>query len=304
MEIQQLRYLVAVANTRSFTRAARDCHVTQPTLSHQIKKLEEEIGEPLLQRFKKGAFLTPLGQRIFIHAANVLETLEAARQEASSFSGKVQGALRIGVIPTVAPYLLPRLLRTCQKRHPGIVFQITEDPTDHLLAALRRGALDLALLSPPLVGEDLLHQDLFEDELLLVLPAAHPLNHSRSIRLQDLHQFPMIVMNEAHCLRGQTLSFCDRAGFAPKVLIQSSQIDTILALVEAGLGISLIPALARASARERKVVFRSIRPEKPSRRISLAWPRQLSPSKAFTAFQKICASIYSRNGPAGLPEKF
>jgi LysR family hydrogen peroxide-inducible transcriptional activator len=288
MELQQLRYLVAVADTRSFTRAARQCHVTQPTLSHQIKKLEEDIGEPLLQRFKKGAFLTPLGERIFTHAVSVLGTLERVREEASAFSQQVRGTLRLGVIPTVAPYLLPRLLRASRKQLPGLHFQITEDPTESLLAALRRGALDLAILSPPVTGDDLMIHDLFADEFLLVLPPGHPLARVKSIRVRELKKFPMILMNDAHCLRGQTLSFCHRSGFVPNVFIQSSQLDTVLALVETGLGISFIPAIARPNARHRKIVFRSLPAEKLSRQISLAWPKQLMPTKAFSAFIRLC----------------
>ena len=296
MELQQLRYLVAVADTRSFTRAARQCNVTQPTLSHQIKKLEEETGEALLQRFKTGSFLTPLGERLYQHARTVLGTLELARQEASSFSREVQGRLRIGVIPTIAPYYLPGLLRACRKRYPGISFQITEEPTETLLASMRRGALDLAILSPPIAGDDLHQQGLFEDEFLLALPAGHPLRRSRSIRLQGLREFSMILMNDAHCLRGQTLSLCHRAGFRPKVFIQSSQLDTVLAMVEIGLGISLVPAIARGAFRHRKVVFRPLRNENLSRKISLAWPKQQVPTRAFTAFVGLCEK--SRNASA------
>src|SRR5271168_922022 len=113
MELQQLRYLVEVAKTRSFTRAAAECHVTQPTLSHQIMKLEEEIGEPIFERRKKGAFLTPLGERLFEHARAILGTVETVRQEVSAFSKKIQGRIRVGIIPTVAPYFLPRLLSAC-----------------------------------------------------------------------------------------------------------------------------------------------------------------------------------------------
>src|SRR5277367_6103944 len=135
MELHQLRYLVAVAEGHSFTRAAEFCHVTQPTLSHQIKKLEEEVGEPLLQRRKKGAYLTPLGERIYRHAREILRNVESVQQAASAFSHSVQGFLKIGVIPTIAPYFLPRLLRLSQRRHPGIIFQVTEEPTEHLLAS-------------------------------------------------------------------------------------------------------------------------------------------------------------------------
>jgi len=290
MELHQLRYLVAVAESRNFTSAAEMCHVTQPTLSHQIKKLEEEVGEPLLQRRKKGAFLTPLGERIHRHALEILRNVESVQQAASAFSHHIQGTLKIGVIPTIAPYFLPGLLRLSQKRHPGISFEMTEEPTEHLLAALGRCALDLAILSPPVAHDALQTLDLFEDEFLLALPANHALAKSRAISLRALREQPMILMNDAHCLRGQTISFCQRVGFAPKVFIQSSQLDTVLAMVENGQGISLVPEMSRKAFRHRKVVFRSLRPEKLSRRIGLAWSRQMTPSRAFSAFLDLCRS--------------
>ena len=288
MELQQLRYLVAVAESRSFTSAAQLCHVTQPTLSHQIKKFEEEVGEPLLQRRKNGAFLTPLGERIYRHAQEILKNLGSVQQAASAFSHRVQGRLKIGVIPTIAPYLLPQLLRLSQKRFPGINFQVTEEPTEHLLDSLTDGMLDLAILSPPIAKIHIEVLDLFEEEFLLGLPLRHVLSRARKISLRALQEQPMILMNDAHCLRGQTISFCQKAGFVPKVFIQSSQLDTVLAMVETGQGISLVPAMARKAFRHRQVVFRSLRPEKLSRKISLAWSKQTTPSRAFTAFVEIC----------------
>jgi LysR family hydrogen peroxide-inducible transcriptional activator len=288
MELHQLRYLAAVADSHSFTRAAHLCHVTQPTLSHQIKKLEEEVGEPLLQRRKKGAYLTPLGERVYRHALEILKNVESVQQAGTAFSHHVQGLLKIGVIPTIAPYFLPGLLRLAQKRYPGITFQVTEEPTVHLLASITSGALDLAILSPPIANDHMQTQDLFEDEFLLALPTKHFLSKSRQLSLRLLRDIPMILMNDAHCLRGQTISFCHRVGFAPKVFIQSSQLDTVLAMVETGQGISLVPAMARRAFRHRKVIFRSLRPEKLSRKISLAWSRQMTPSRAFSAFIQLC----------------
>jgi LysR family hydrogen peroxide-inducible transcriptional activator len=199
--------------------------------------------------------------------------------------------LRIGIIPTIAPYFLPRLLSACQKRHPGISFQVTEDPTENLLASMRRGTMDVAVLSPPVVGDDIRFKELFEDEFLLVAPRRHPLTRTRAISLSDLEAFPMILMNDAHCLRGQTLSLCKRAGFTPQVFIQSAQLDTVLAMVEAGLGISLVPATARRSFCHRKVIFRSLRPEKLSRHISLAWPKQSASTRALEALLALADSL-------------
>ena len=293
MELQQLRYLIAVAESHGFTAAAELCHVSQPTLSHQIMKLEDEVGEPLFQRRKKGAFLTPLGERVYRHAQEILKNVESVRQAASDFSQGVQGRLRIGVIPTIAPYFLPGLVRLSQKRFPGIGFQITEEPTEQLLHSIGNGTLDLAILSPPIAGDKVQTLDLFEDEFLLALPTNHFLARSRGISLRALRDLPMILMNDAHCLRGQTLSFCQRVGFAPKVFIQSSQLDTMLAMVETGQGISLVPAMARKAFWHRKVVFRSLRPEKLSRKISVAWSKQMGATRAFHAFIKVCKSTGS-----------
>ena len=290
MELQQLRYLVAVADSRSFTGAAEACHVTQPTLSHQIKKLEEEVGEPLLQRRRKGAYLTPLGERVYRHAQEIMRNVESVHQVSSAFSSRVQGLLKIGIIPTIAPYFLPGLLRRSQKRFPGIDFQISEEPTERLLASLISGTLDLAILSPPIDNDGVEMLDLFEDEFLLVLPVKHELAKSRQVSLRRLRELPMILMNDAHCLRGQTISFCQRVGFAPKVFIQSSQLDTVLAMVETGQGISLVPAMSRKAFRHRKVLFRSLGPEKLVRKISVAWSKQATPSRAFRAFVEVCGA--------------
>jgi LysR family hydrogen peroxide-inducible transcriptional activator len=185
---------------------------------------------------------------------------------------------------------VPDILRRTQKRYPEIHFQMTEEPTEQLLASITSGKLDLAVLSPPVANDQVQTLDLFVDEFLLAVPAKHFLAKSPHISLRVVRELPMILMNDAHCLRGQTISFCQRAGFAPKVFIQSSQLDTVLAMVETGQGISLVPAMARKAFRHRKVVFRSLRPEKVSRRIGLAWSKQAIPSRAFSAFVELCRS--------------
>jgi LysR family hydrogen peroxide-inducible transcriptional activator len=272
MELHQLRYLEAVARTRSFTRAAAECHVTQPTLSHQIRKLEQEMGGPLLRRSRDGAQLTTLGEKMRGHARTILATVESARLDASSLARIVQGRVRLGVIPTVAPYLLPRILTLCRQHHPELVFEISESPTQVLVADLARGELDAIIISPPV---DTVHplqlRPLFEDEFLVALPRGHRLATRRKVKLADLRHEAMILLGDAHCLRGQALALCRRAGYAPRIAIQSAQLDTVLGLVESGLGLSLVPASARPSLRHRQVEFRPIGPERASRQIAMAW---------------------------------
>ncbi len=278
MELHQLRYLEAVARTRNFTRAAEECHVTQPTLSHQIAKLEREMGGPLLRRGRAGAQLTALGERMRGHARAILGSVETARAEASSLVRSVSGRVRLGVIPTVAPYLLPRLLIRCRRKHPELVFEISENPTQALLAGLGRGELDAIVISPPVDSTQPLHvRPLFDDEFLLALPRDHRLASRRRVKLADLRGEAMILLGDAHCLRGQALALCRRAGYAPRIAIQSAQLDTVLGLVEARLGLSLVPASSRATLRHRNVQFRPLGPERASRQIALAWLQPAAP---------------------------
>jgi LysR family hydrogen peroxide-inducible transcriptional activator len=272
MEIHQLRYLEAVARTRHFTRAAAECHVTQPTLSHQIRKLEREMGGALLRRRREGAQLTTLGEKVRVHARSVLASVEAARLEASSLARVVEGRIRLGVIPTVAPYLLPSLLTRCQRQYPGLIFEINESPTQALVTGLNRGELDAIIISPPLeTASPLTLRPLFEDEFLLALPRSHPLAARRRLRVADLRGEAMILLGDDHCLSGQALALCRRAGYTPRIAIQSAQLDTVLGLVEAGLGLSFVPASALASLRHRRVHFRNLGPERAGRQIALAW---------------------------------
>jgi LysR family hydrogen peroxide-inducible transcriptional activator len=295
MELHQLRYLDAVARTRSFTRAATECHVTQPTLSHQIAKLEQEMGGALLCRSREGAQLTTLGEKMRAHARTILSTVESARTDASSHAQQVAGRVRLGLIPTVAPYLLPRIMARCRRRHPDLAFEISESPTQALLAGLVRGELDAIVISPPVdTTQPLQLRPLFEDEFLLALPRQHRLAARRRVKLADLRDEAMILLGDAHCLRGQALDLCRRAGYAPRIAIQSAQLDTVLGLVEAGLGLSLVPASARATLRHRKVQFRPLGPERASRQIALAWLQPAVPLHVLEAVAQLARESVRR----------
>ena len=287
MEVHQLRYFVEVARIGNFTKAAARCHVTQPTLSHQIKKLEDELGEPLLQRRKKGVAVTPFGQRFLKRARVILAELDHAREDAASFRNEVQGTLRLGAIPTVAPYLLPCLIRSSRRRYPRLGFDISEEPTEVLLQQLRRGDLDVALVSPPLRGDEWEVALLLQDELLATLPEGHRLAKARVVNLADLVAEPLVLMKEAHCLRGQALQLCRDSRVDADIAIESSQLDTVLALVESGMGLSLTPRLALARSTGRNVVMRSLAPAKAYRSIGLVWPRQATRTRAFEAFREL-----------------
>lgn len=257
MELHQLRYFLAVARTRNFSRAAEQCHVAQPSLSQQIKKLEEELDERLFERNTREVALTPAGELFRVHAERALEEVEAAREKVREVRGLVRGRVVLGALPTVAPYYLPTRLRAFSEKFPGIEVVVHEDTTDRLVAAVLGKEVDLALLSLPVERAGVEAREFFDEPLLVALPTGHRLAAKRRLSLDDLEPEPFILMQEGHCLSGQALQFCRLNGFAPRVSFRSAQLETVLAFVAEGRGVSIIPAMARRS-RDRGVVCRAL----------------------------------------------
>ncbi|HOW66759.1 MAG TPA: LysR substrate-binding domain-containing protein [Candidatus Paceibacterota bacterium] len=286
MELHQLRYLVAVAKTGNFSRAAELCHVSQPSLSQQIQKLEDELGERLFDRLSRQARLTPAGEDFLPRAKRVLAELETAQREVSERRGLLRGTITVGVLPTIAPYLLPGIIVAFGKAFPGIEVVVQEDTTSHLLVLGQAGDLDLMIVSSPVTDERFKKEPLFDEELLLALPADHPLARKSAITLADLDSERFILMREGHCLGDQVLNFCHRRDFRPQVSGRSTQISTILALVRAGAGISLVPQMVLASVQDATLVFRSLEKPQPRRRIVALWPHSHPLSRASVEFLK------------------
>ncbi len=259
MELHQLRYFLAVARTRNFSRAAEDCHVAQPSLSQQIKKLEDELGERLFERTKRAVSLTPAGELFRQHAQRVLEEVDQARESVREVRGLVLGRVTLGALPTVAPYYLPGRLRKFAARHPGIEIVVHEDTTAQLVQAVLAKELDIALLSLPVERAGLVAEEFFDEPLLVALPQEHRLakRGAKPLSLDDLDCETFILMKEGHCLAGQALQFCRLNGFSPRVSFRSAQIETVLAFVASGWGVSVVPAMARARS-PKGVVYRSI----------------------------------------------
>jgi len=284
MELHQLRYVVAVARTGNFSRAAAQCHVAQPSLSQQIQKLEDELGERLFDRLKTRARLTPAGEALHERAVRILAEVAAAHREATEAHALTRGLVTVGVLPTVAPYLLPQVLSAFSQAFSGIEIVVQEDVTSQLLALLAACELDLAIASRPIPDERMQTETLFTEELLVALPPRHPLVKRQSIGAADLEAERFILMKEGHCLGDQVLNFCTRRDFHPNVLCRSAQIETIRALVQAGMGISLIPAMACQAARLPPVHYRSLTPPLPQRAIVAVWLRDRPRSRAAGAF--------------------
>lgn len=245
MELHQLRYFLAVARTRNFSRAAEQCRVAQPSLSQQIMKLEDELGERLFERTKRAVSLTPAGELFRGHAERVLDAVELAGDCVREVRGVLRGRVALGALPTVAPYYLPGRLKAFAASHPGVEVVVHEDTTEQLARAVLAKEIDVALVSLPVERAGLVAEEFFDEDLLVALPTAHPLAGKRRLVLDDLANEAFILMKEGHCLAGQALQFCRLNGFAPRVSFRSAQIETVLAFVAAGWGISMVPAMAR-----------------------------------------------------------
>jgi LysR family hydrogen peroxide-inducible transcriptional activator len=291
MEMHQLRYVVAVVRAGNFSRAAEQCHVSQPSLSQQIQKLEEELGERLFDRMKREAKLTPHGEAFLPRALKILEEVDVAKREASDAHRLLRGRVILGLLPTIAPYLLPAVLVDFAKKFPGVEIVIHEDTTAQLLKLANACEVDFAVASRPIQDPRMEVKDLFAEELRLALPPRHPLTRKRTVRLADLEKEPFIVMKEGHCLGDQVLNFCERRDLRPTVSFRSAQLETIQALVQSGIGISLVPAMAARNKRAGLLQYRSLVSPRPERKIVAIWPKQRPLSRsANELFKQVIAN--------------
>ena len=295
MEMHQLRYAVAVARAGNFSRAAGHCHVSQPSLSQQIQKLEDELGERLFDRTKREAKLTPHGEAFLRRAVRILEEADAATREASDAKNLLRGTLTVGVLPTLAPYLLPTVLTEFTEKYPGLEIIVQEDTTARLIKQVRAYEADLALVSLPIHDERLEVRALWTEELLLALPPGHPLTRKRIVKTADLDGERLIVMKDGHCLGDQVLRFCDQREVRPQISFRSAQLETIQALVSAGLGLSLIPKMATQTQRENCPVYRSLPSPKPERKIVAVWPKQRPPGRGANEFLKMISARFGKS---------
>lgn len=295
MEMQQLRYVVAVARTGNFSRAAEQCHVSQPSLSQQIQKLEGELGERLFDRLKRAVKLTSAGGIFLPRAVKILAEAAEAKREAAEAKDLLHGTVTVGVLPTIAPYLLPRVLTEFTEKYPGVEIIVHEDTTARLLKQVLTYEADLALVSLPIQDERLELRALLTEELLLALPPGHPLTRKRIVKVEDLAGERLIVMKEGHCLGDQVLRFCDRRAVNSQISFRSAQLETIQALVCAGLGLSLIPAMAAPTDRRDLPEYRSLPAPKPERKIVAAWPKQRPPGRAAGEFLKLVTAQFRKH---------
>jgi DNA-binding transcriptional LysR family regulator len=243
LELHQLRYFEAVARHLHFTRAAEELNVAQPSVSQQLAKLEAELGTRLFHRMKRRVALTPAGQAFLPRARRLLAELEEARAEVQELTGLRKGSLAIGATPSVSTHLLPPLLAQFNSLHPGIRLILREAGSRWLVQALESGELDLAIVILPLRQPVLETVPLLEERLVLAVAASHALASRAEVELRELRDIPLVMFREGYDLRDVTLAECHRLGFEPRVVVEGGEMDAVLRLAAAGLGVAVVPEM-------------------------------------------------------------
>lgn len=269
VDTDQLRQFLVVARLGNITRAAEELSISQPALSRSIQRLEQEFGQPLFERRTRAVELTDAGGLLQSRAEQVLGILEDTKSRISD-DGR-SGRLRLGAIPTIAPYFLPDFLRTFRHDYPEAELVVQEETTENLLGRLKQGELDLALLAAPLAAKYVDSQELFKEELLLAMPVGHPLAARKRVALNDVEPHPFVMLGEAHCLSEQVLTLCRQRSFQPLTVERTSQLATVQELVALGHGVSMIPEMARRRDASEARVYRSLDGAKPHRTVLMAW---------------------------------
>ena len=274
--MKQLQYLVALAETRHFGRAALRCHITQSTLSAGIRDLETVLGTPVAERTNRRVLITPVGARIAERAKAVLREAEDVMEVARTARSPMTGELRLGVIPTIGPFILPRVFPTLRERFPELTIYLREEQSAPLLAKLQGGELDAALIALPYDTEDLRTDVLFEDELLFACNRNHALAGVGEVSLEALAGEPLMLLEEGHCLRGHTLDVCTTSDRRARAQFEASSLLTMVQMVAAGVGVALIPRIAvEAHVTQGTEISLSRLGAPAARQIGLAW-RQTS----------------------------
>ena len=296
MNLRDLKYLLALADHKHFGRAAAACFVSQPTLSTQIKKLEEELGVSLVERAPRKVMLTPAGRDAAERARRIVAEVEQMKEGARRSQDPEAGTVRLGIFPTLGPYLLPHVIPRIRERFPNLELLLVEEKSDVLRARLHEGKLDAALLALP-VHDDQLHSEfLFEEPFLLAVPGSHPLAQRDSLSLGELSEQKLLLLEDGHCLREQALEVCRLSGANEKSEFRATSLETLRQMVAANVGITLLPMLAIKPpvARSPNIHLLDFSDSHPSRRIALLWRR----SSAMGDFLHELSQIFSGLPPA------
>ncbi|MDJ0807401.1 MAG: LysR substrate-binding domain-containing protein [Gammaproteobacteria bacterium] len=289
MNLRDLKYVIAVAETQHFGRAAERCFVSQPTLSGQIKKLEEELGVVIFERTKRSVEITPIGEEIIGLARQLLEQADAIEQVARAYSDPLAGPLRIGALPTLSPYLMPLILVPLKHHYPKLKLVLFEEVTESLLKRLRGHELDAVIIATPLNEPDLIQVPLFDEPFWLAHPQKHPLYYQDEITQKDLADLDLLLLADGHCLARQAMEvfgLTDRPLQGEMGDLRAASLETLLQLVGAGFGCTLVPALAVRGAwmTDSGVIARKLELPNAYRQVSLVFRQSFPRRRALGAF--------------------
>jgi LysR family hydrogen peroxide-inducible transcriptional activator len=285
MNLKDLKYLVALADTGHFGKAAERSFVSQPTLSAQLKKLEEYLGVKLVERQPKNVQLTEVGRQIVVRARRMLdegdEIVALARSNTDPFAGK----LKVALIPTIGPYLLPRVMQKIRKGLPHLGLMLYEYQTEALLKRLRDGEIDLGIMALPAIADGVETRALYEENFTVALPNHHPLAAKATIKVQDLKGQTLLLLEDGHCLRDQALEVCSRVDVKEAEDFRATSLETLRQMVVAGLGITLLPEMAVESpfGSQRGLTIRQFAKPAPSRAVGAVWRKTTTRAAAIGA---------------------
>ena len=288
LKLKDLRYLVAVADTRHFGRAAERTFVSQPTLSAQLKKLEEYLGVQLIERAPKRVSLTPAGDEIVARARRIVEASEEIVELAKGHSDPLAGRLKLALLPTIGPYLLPNVAAKLRKHLPRLELMLYEYQTDVMLEKLHSGEIDVGILALPVQLDGLDTYELYKEPFTVAMPANHRLSSRASIRIEDLRDETLLLLEDGHCLRDQALEICSGADLHEKQDFRATSLETLRQMVASGVGITLLPELAGRGAygAARGVTIKPFVKPVPTRTIGAVWRKSSARREVILALAK------------------
>jgi LysR family transcriptional regulator, hydrogen peroxide-inducible genes activator len=298
MNLKDLKYLVALADTGHFGRAAERTFVSQPTLSAQLKKLEEYLGVKLVERHPKHLQLTDVGKQIVARARRMLsegdEILALARNNTDPLAGK----LKIALIPTIGPYLLPRVMQKLRKALPELGLMLYEHQTEELLKRLKDGGLDVGIVALPVESDGLETRELYKEEFTVALPNSNPLAQKASIKVADLKGQTLLLLEDGHCLREQALEVCSRVDVREAEDFRATSLETLRHMVVAGLGVTLMPELAVESpfGSQRGLTIRQFSKPAPARTVGAVWRKSSTRTQAISGVCDVVGTVISGRG--------
>lgn len=285
MNLRDLEYLVAVDEERHFHRAAERCFVSQPTLSGQLKKLEERLGVQLVERSTRQVVMTDVGRAVVVQARRVLSAARGIEEIAQTFHDPMAGELQLGLIPTLAPYLLPQIMPALKKNYPALKLWLHEQQTAVLLERLHNAELDLLLLALPVASDEFVTLDLFREPFWLALPKGDPLAGRKRASLTDINSRELMLLEEGHCMREHALDVCLTAGASEYAAFHATSLETLRHMVGEGMGITLMPQLAlpRRLTKSDPVQYLPFPDPPPSRRIGMLYRKGSYREEAYRA---------------------